>query len=130
MPFSLNLSSIIILMLIRESIREVHQVTWKIHLPSSRGVYELDVMSRGPDRGFYRLVVSVDAPDTRLVGHTAAQLTFKVLTAIDIQGVEIGTADSDQSTAPNLKKFVFLCFLSNYDFPLYCLNYYCPEGSY
>ena len=71
-----------------------------------RGVYELDVMSRGPDRGFYRLVVSVDAPDTRLVGHSAAQLTFKVLTAIDIQGVEIGTADSDQSTAPNLKKFV------------------------
>lgn len=71
-----------------------------------RGVYELDVMSRGPDRGFYRLVVSVDAPDARLVGHTAAQLTFKVLTAIDIQGVEIGTADSDQSTPPNLKKLV------------------------
>ncbi|XP_050716459.1 dolichyl-diphosphooligosaccharide--protein glycosyltransferase subunit 2-like isoform X3 [Eriocheir sinensis] len=74
---------------------------------SAEGVYELDVMSRGPDRGFYRLVVSVDAPDTRLVGHSAAQLTFKVLTAIDIQGVEIGTADSDQSTAPNLKKVAY-----------------------
>ncbi|XP_042210063.1 dolichyl-diphosphooligosaccharide--protein glycosyltransferase subunit 2-like isoform X2 [Homarus americanus] len=73
-------------------------------LSTADGVYELDVMSRGPDRGFYRLVVSVDASDSRLVGHSAAQLTFKVLTAIDIQGVEIGTADSDQSTAPNLQK--------------------------
>ncbi|KAG7175641.1 Dolichyl-diphosphooligosaccharide--protein glycosyltransferase subunit 2-like [Homarus americanus] len=70
-------------------------------LSTADGVYELDVMSRGPDRGFYRLVVSVDASDSRLVGHSAAQLTFKVLTAIDIQGVEIGTADSDQVRYPN-----------------------------
>lgn len=81
------------------------------HCFSHSGVYELDVMSRGPERGFYRLVVSVDASDMRLVGHSAAQLTFKVLTAIDIQGVEIGTADSDQSTAPNLQKLVLILIL-------------------
>ncbi|XP_069960672.1 dolichyl-diphosphooligosaccharide--protein glycosyltransferase subunit 2 isoform X1 [Cherax quadricarinatus] len=78
-----------------------------VPLSAADGVYELDVMSRGPHRGFYRLVVSVDASDSRLVGHTDAQLTFKVLTAIDIQGVEIGTADSDQSTAPNLQKVTY-----------------------
>ncbi|XP_071515483.1 dolichyl-diphosphooligosaccharide--protein glycosyltransferase subunit 2 isoform X2 [Panulirus ornatus] len=82
-------------------------------LSTADGVYELDVMSRGPERGFYRLVVSVDASDMRLVGHSAAQLTFKVLTAIDIQGVEIGTADSDQSTAPNLQKVTYPNTLSD-----------------
>lgn len=87
-------------------------------------------MSRGPDRGFYRLVVSVDAPDTRLVGHTAAQLTFKVLTAIDIQGVEIGTADSDQSTAPNLKKFVLLCFFFEKFSIIYLVQYDCFQHLY
>lgn len=70
------------------------------------GVYEFDVMSRQPERGFYRLVVSTMTSDSRLVGHMAAQLTFKVLTAIDIQGVEVGTADSDRSTAPSLQKWV------------------------
>ena len=61
-------------------------------------------MSRKPDRGFYQLVVSAGASDSRLVGHAAAQLTFKVLTAIDIEHVEFGTADADQSTAPTLQK--------------------------
>ncbi|KAK3880325.1 hypothetical protein Pcinc_015204 [Petrolisthes cinctipes] len=76
-------------------------------LAGAEGVYELEVMSRGPARGFYRLVVSADASDTRLVGHTAATLTFKVLTAISIQSVEIGTADSDQSTAPSLQRVTY-----------------------
>ncbi|XP_042864333.1 dolichyl-diphosphooligosaccharide--protein glycosyltransferase subunit 2-like isoform X1 [Penaeus japonicus] len=76
-------------------------------LAGQDGVYEFDVMSRQPERGFYRLVVSTVTSDSRLVGHMAAQLTFKVLTAIDIQGVEVGTADSDRSTAPSLQKLTY-----------------------
>ena len=65
-------------------------------------------MSRDPARGFYSLVVSATGGDSRLVGHTAATLTFKVLTAVALEDVEFGTADSDQSTAPNLNKLVNL----------------------
>lgn len=82
-------------------------------------MYEFDVMSRQPERGFYRLVVSTVTSDSRLVGHMAAQLTFKVLTAIDIQGVEVGTADSDRSTAPSLQKWVSRVVLSR------CSNLFC-----
>ncbi|XP_068247232.1 dolichyl-diphosphooligosaccharide--protein glycosyltransferase subunit 2 isoform X1 [Palaemon carinicauda] len=81
-------------------------------LSDSEGVFELDVMSRQPERGFYQLVVSAGASDSRLVGHTAAQLTFKVLTAINIENVEFGTADADQSTAPSLQKLQYPTTLS------------------
>ena len=71
-------------------------------------VYELDVMSRDPSRGFYKVTVSATGGDSRLVGHTDATLIFKVLTAVALEDVEFGTADSDQSTAPSLNKLVFL----------------------
>lgn len=69
--------------------------------------FELDMMSTNPGKGVYRVALSASAGDSRLVGNTGAVLEVKVLCRIHIEDAEIGTADSDQSTAAKLRKVVF-----------------------
>lgn len=78
-------------------------------LTSKAGMHELDLMSTNPGKGVYRVVLSASASrtDSRLVGNVGTVVVVKVLTRIDIDDAEIGTADSDQSTATKLKKVVF-----------------------
>lgn len=76
------------------------------------GVFEMDVMSLAPARGFYKLLLTAHASDSRLVGHSKATLTFKVLTAISLEDVEIGTGDADQSTAASMSKVEYPAMLT------------------
>nr|CAG4643161.1 EOG090X04WQ [Ilyocryptus agilis] len=67
--------------------------------------FELDLMSTNPGKGVYRVALSASASDdSRLVGNIGSFVQVKVLTKINIEDAEIGTADSDQSTAAKLKK--------------------------
>ena len=70
----------------------------------NRSVFELDIMSLKPARGFYKLTLNAEGSDSRLVGHQNAVLTVKVLTSVKLEDVEFGTADADQSTPPSFKK--------------------------
>ena len=75
-----------------------------------RATFELDLMSTKPGKGVYRVALTASAsstPDARLVGNAGAVVEVKVLSRIDIEEAEIGTADSDQSTAPKLKRVAF-----------------------
>ena len=71
-------------------------------------------MSTNPGKGVYRVALSASASpaDSRLVGNVGTVVVVKVLTRMNIEEVEIGTADSDQSTATKLKK---VAFPSKYD---------------
>ena len=65
-------------------------------------------MSSNPGKGVYRVALSASATDeSRLVGNVGALVEVKVLTKIAIEETEIGTADSDQSTAAKLKKITY-----------------------
>ena len=67
--------------------------------------FELDLMSSNPGKGVYRVALSASAAEeSRLVGNVGALVEVKVLAKIAIEETEIGTADSDQSTAAKLKK--------------------------
>lgn len=71
-------------------------------------MFELDLMSSNPGKGVYRVALSASAVDeSRLVGNVGALVEVKVLTKIAIEETEIGTADSDQSTAAKLKKITY-----------------------
>ena len=62
-------------------------------------------MSSNPGKGVYRVALSASAAEeSRLVGNVGALVEVKVLAKIAIEETEIGTADSDQSTAAKLKK--------------------------
>ncbi|KAI9556768.1 hypothetical protein GHT06_016559 [Daphnia sinensis] len=72
------------------------------------GLFELDLMSSNPGKGVYRVALSASSSDdTRLVGNVGAIVEVKVLTKIAIEETEIGTADSDQSTAAKLRKISY-----------------------
>lgn len=73
----------------------------------SKTLFELEPLTLKPGRGFYLLSVTATGADKRLVGNVAAQLRFKVLTAVSVEKVELGTADSDQSAAPALKSIPY-----------------------
>lgn len=67
--------------------------------------FELDLMSSNPGKGVYKVALSASSADeSRLVGNVGALVEVKVLTKIAIEETEVGTADSDQSTAAKLKK--------------------------
>lgn len=71
-------------------------------------MFELDLMSSNPGKGVYKVALSAStANESRLVGNVGALVEVKVLTKIAIEDAEIGTADSDQSTAAKLKKIVY-----------------------
>ena len=80
------------------------------------GVFELDLMSSNPGKGVYRVALSASSTDEpRLAGNTGALVEVKVLTKIAIEDAELGTADSDQSTAAKLRRVVYP---AKYDGPL------------
>jgi len=83
-------------------------------LSAKNEIHELDLMSTNPGKGVYRVALSASASpaDSRLVGNVGTVVVVKVLTRMNIEEVEIGTADSDQSTATKLKK---VAFPSKYD---------------
>ncbi|XP_046989739.1 dolichyl-diphosphooligosaccharide--protein glycosyltransferase subunit 2 [Schistocerca americana] len=76
---------------------------------SDRTMYSLNLMEVKPERGLYKLTVSaaLAKPDPRLVGNVGASLTIKVMCAVAVENVEIGTADADQTTQPKLTKVLF-----------------------
>jgi hypothetical protein len=63
-------------------------------------------METKPERGLYKLSVSaaLAKPDPRLVGNVGASLTVKVMCAVAVESVEIGTVDADQTTQAKLAK--------------------------
>lgn len=67
--------------------------------------FELDLMMSNPGKGVYRVALSASAvEESRLVGNVGALVEVKVLTKVAIEETEVGTVDSDQSTAAKLKK--------------------------
>lgn len=78
------------------------------YLFSVSSMFELDLMSSNPGKGVYRVALSASSTDdSRLVGNIGALVEVKVLTKIAIEETEIGTADSDQSTAAKLRKITY-----------------------
>lgn len=72
-------------------------------------LYVFNFVSNKPRRGFYQLslnAVPVKA-DNRLVGNTDAELSVKVLTDVEVVGLELGTADRDQTAAPKMTPVAF-----------------------
>ncbi|KAH6937385.1 hypothetical protein HPB50_027529 [Hyalomma asiaticum] len=72
-------------------------------------LYVYNFVSNKPRRGFYQLslnAIPVKA-DNRLVGNTDAELSVKVLTDVEVVGLEIGTADRDQTAAPKMTPVAF-----------------------
>lgn len=66
--------------------------------------YEVDLMAVKPGKGFYELTLTAQPSkaNEKLAGNEAAMLLVKVLGSIDVDKVEIGIGDADQSTAPKL----------------------------
>ena len=62
-------------------------------------LFEIDMKSAKPRRGFYVLSVSANGKE---IGNAVATLEVKVLVEVGISGAEIGVTDSDQSTAPKM----------------------------
>ncbi|KAJ9584791.1 hypothetical protein L9F63_020879, partial [Diploptera punctata] len=77
--------------------------------PGDKTVYSVNLMETKPERGFYKLSVSaaLAKPDPRLVGNVGASLTVKVMCAVGVENVEIGTVDADQTTQAKLSKVSF-----------------------
>ncbi len=73
---------------------------------SDATLYEVDMMSTKPARGFYELLVTATPSKTNptLAGNEAASLVVKVLGSVWITNVEVGVVDADQSTAPKMSK--------------------------
>ncbi|XP_077517846.1 oligosaccharide transferase delta subunit [Amblyomma americanum] len=72
-------------------------------------LYVYNFISNKPRRGFYKLslnAVPVKA-DARLVGNADAEVNVKVLTDVEVVGLEIGTADRDQTAAPKMIPVAF-----------------------
>ncbi|KDQ71487.1 dolichyl-diphosphooligosaccharide--protein glycosyltransferase subunit 2 [Zootermopsis nevadensis] len=74
-----------------------------------RTVYSVNIMETKPERGLYKLSVSaaLAKPDPRLVGNVGASLTVKVMCAIGVENVEVGTVDADQTTQAKLAKVAY-----------------------
>lgn len=72
-------------------------------------MYESDMMKAKPGKGFYELTINAipAKADARLVGNEGAVLLVKALGTIAIEGVEVGVADADQSTAPKTTKATY-----------------------
>ncbi len=65
-------------------------------------------MSSNPGKGVYRVALSASsAQEPRLAGNVGALVEVKVLTKIAIEEVELGSADSDQSTAAKMKRITY-----------------------
>lgn len=64
-------------------------------------VYEVDMMSSKPGRGFYDLTLSAvpAKADERFAGNTGAMLLVKALGDVVIADAEIGVSNTDQATA-------------------------------
>lgn len=73
---------------------------------NDRTVYSVNLMETKPERGLYKLSVSaaLAKPDPRLVGNVGASLTVKVMCAVSVENVEVGTVDADQTTQVKLAK--------------------------
>jgi len=71
--------------------------------PSSadQSLYEFDLLSVKPARGFYRILLSLvpTKPDARLIGTSGAEVEVKVTTQVAVETVEIGVADKEQGSA-------------------------------
>ncbi|TRY63519.1 hypothetical protein TCAL_04893 [Tigriopus californicus] len=68
------------------------------------GVFEVDMMSAKPGRGFYELTVTAtpNKADARLAGNEGAVLLVKALGSVEVTQAEIGIVDADQGTAAKL----------------------------
>ena len=59
-----------------------------------------------PERGMYKLSVSatMKSPDSKTIENISANIPVKVLCAAEIEFLDVGTADSDQTTMPKLER--------------------------
>ena len=73
----------------------------KMAATADGAVYEVDIMSSKPGRGFYDLTLSATPAkaDDRLAGNTGAMLLVKALGEVVVANAEIGVSNSDQATA-------------------------------
>jgi hypothetical protein len=66
----------------------------------------MNLMETKPVRGLYKLSLSaaLAKPDSRFAGNVGASLTVKVMCAVGVENVEVGTVDADQTTQAKLAK--------------------------
>lgn len=66
--------------------------------------YEIDLMAVKPGKGFYELTLTStpSKANAKLTGNEGALLLVKVLGTVSLENVEIGVADTDQSTGPKM----------------------------
>eukprot|EP00095_Tigriopus_kingsejongensis_P010482 maker-scaffold1034_size68570-snap-gene-0.14 protein:Tk10482 transcript:maker-scaffold1034_size68570-snap-gene-0.14-mRNA-1 annotation:"hypothetical protein DAPPUDRAFT_303417" len=77
-------------------------------------LFEVDMMSAKPGRGFYELTITA-APakaDARLTGNEGAVLLVKALGSVEVSNVEIGVTDADQATAAKMNPISYPSKLS------------------
>jgi oligosaccharyltransferase complex subunit delta (ribophorin II) len=71
-----------------------------------QSLYELDLMKVKPERGFYRITVSVatQQPNVKLLGNSGAEVEVKVITQVSIDNMEVSVADKEQGTVQKSTK--------------------------
>merc|ERR1739844_174685 len=76
----------------------------KMKAAESATFYEIDLMAVKPGKGFYELTMTSTPvkENKKLAGNEGAVLLVKVLGTIALENVEIGVADTDQSTGPKM----------------------------
>lgn len=68
-------------------------------------LYSLNFLEARRDRGFYKFTVSAGSQkDKRLVGTQGAELRVKVMTEIQVEGVELSIVDREQMSTANVLK--------------------------
>jgi len=64
-------------------------------------LFELDLMKVNPERGFYRIMVSVSSSqpsDVKLIGTTGAEVEVKVTIQVAVENVELSVIDKEQAS--------------------------------
>jgi oligosaccharyltransferase complex subunit delta (ribophorin II) len=72
----------------------------------SDGKFEFNFLEQKRERGFYKLTLSAQSTDTRLVG-TKGEVTVKVLTEVTVEGVELSVVDREQASTSNIAKLQY-----------------------
>ena len=76
---------------------------------SADGLYEVNMFTAGPGRGFYEETVNAvpAKPDDRLVGNVGALVNVKVVSTVTLDGVELSIGDADGSVAAKTQKVAY-----------------------
>jgi oligosaccharyltransferase complex subunit delta (ribophorin II) len=62
-------------------------------------LFELDLMKVNPERGFYRVVISITSQsESKLIGTTGAEVEVKVIGQVAIENVEVSIIDKEHTS--------------------------------